>query len=63
MVLRRLLVDCLTTFPIKDNPLFNNGPKSLSKSLPDCTILCNWVFESFILPKELFAKASQSFET
>ena len=40
------------TFPIKGNPLFSNGPRSLPKSL----ILCDWVFDNFILAKELFSK-------
>ena len=52
----------MSTFPIKGNPVFRNGPKSLPKNPPDYTILCNWVFESFILAKELFAKALWSFE-
>ena len=30
---------------------------------PNCTILDDWVFESFILADEAFAKALQSFET
>ena len=38
--IKKLLVNSLCTFPIKGNPVFNNGPKSLHK-LPDCTILCN----------------------
>ena len=31
----------LSTFFIKDNPDFCNGPKILSKNHPDCPILCN----------------------
>ena len=53
----------LSTFPIKGNPVFSNGPKILPKNPPDCPILWNWVFESVILPEELFAKTLQSFET
>ena len=53
----------LSTFPIKDNPDFSNGPKNLTKNPLDCPILCNWVFDHFILTEELFAKALQSFET
>ena len=34
-----LLADDLITFPIKDNPFFNNGPKSLPKNPPGCPIL------------------------
>ena len=44
----------LSTFPFK---VFNNGLKSLPKNTLDCPVLCNWVFENFILAKELFAKA------
>ena len=36
-----LLANGLSTFPIKDNPVFRNGPKSLPKSTPDCPILCS----------------------
>ena len=43
------LADGLSTFPIRGNPLFNNGPKSQPKNLPNCPILCNWVFDNFIL--------------
>ena len=49
---KTLLANGFTTFPIKDNPVFNNGPKSLPKNPPDCTILDNWVFESFILAEK-----------
>ena len=31
----------LTTFFIKDNLVFSNGPKSLPKNPLDCPILCN----------------------
>ena len=44
-------------FPIKVNPVFSNGPKNLRKNPPDCTIWCNWVFESFILADEPLEKA------
>ena len=36
-----LLCNVLSTFPIKGNPIFINGPKSLPKNSPDCPILCN----------------------
>ena len=48
MVLKRLLANGLSTFPIKGNPVFSNGPKNLPKNPPDCPILCNWVFDHFI---------------
>ena len=57
-----LVANGLSTFPIKGNPVFSNGPTSLSKNLPYCPILCNWVFDNFILAEGLFAKALRSFE-
>ena len=56
-----LLANGLSTFLIRGNPVFSNGPKSLPKNPPDCPILCNWVFESFILADEPFATALQIF--
>ena len=53
--IKTLLANGLSTFPIKGNPVFSNGPKSLPKNPPDCPILCNWVFDNFILAEELFA--------
>ena len=47
--MKTILADSLCTFPIKDNPVFSNGPKSLPKNHPDYSILCNWVFENFNL--------------
>ena len=44
-------------FFIKEKPVFRNGPKRLPKNPLDCSILCNWVFDNFILSDELFAKA------
>ena len=51
------------TFFIKGNPVFINGPKILHKNPPDCSILCNCVFDNFILADEPFPKALRSFET
>ena len=48
---------------VKDNPVFRNGPKSLPRNRPDCPILCNWVFDNFVLADKPFAKALRSFET
>ena len=53
----------LSVFPIKDNSVFSNGPKSLPKNSPDCLTLCNWVFDNFILAEEFFVKALLSVET
>ena len=33
--IQTVLGNCLSTFPIKDNPVFNNDPKSLPKKRPD----------------------------
>ena len=57
-----LLANGLSTFPIKGNAVFRNGHKGLPKNPPDCSILCNCVFDNFILAGELFAKALRSFE-
>ena len=56
MVLKRVLANSLSPFSIKDNPAFSNGPKSLLRDPPDCTILCNSAFDDFTLAEELFAK-------
>ena len=53
----------LSTFPIKGNPVFSNGLKSLPQSPSDCAILYNWIFENFVLADEQFAKALIIFET
>ena len=58
-----LLANCLSTFHVKGNPVFSNGPKRLPKNPPDCSILCTWVFDDFLLAKELFVKVLRSFET
>ena len=55
--LKRLLGNSLITFFINGNSVFNNGPRSLARNPPDCTILDNWVFDSLILAVEFFAKA------
>ena len=38
---KTLLAYGLSTFPIKVNPVFSNGPKSLPKNPPDIPILYN----------------------
>ena len=55
--IKTLLANGLSTFPIKGNPVFSNGPWILPKYPPDCLNLCNWVFDNFILAEELLAKA------
>ena len=56
-----LLANGLSTFPIKGNPQFNNGPKILPKK--SCAILFNWIFDNFTSAEELFAKAIPKFGT
>ena len=51
-----LLANGLSAVPIKGNPVFNNGPKSLPRNSPDCPVLCNWAFGYFILADEPFQK-------
>ena len=61
--IKMLLTNGLSAFLIKGNPVFSNSPKSLTRNPLDSPILCNWVFDSFILAAKLFAKALRSFET
>ena len=61
--IKTILSNGLSTFPIKDNLILSNRPKSLPRNPHDFPILCNWVFYNFILAEELFAKPSRSFET
>ena len=58
--IKTLLANGLSAFLIKGNSVFSNGPRSLPKNPPDCPILGNWVFDSFIFGNEPFAKALQS---
>ena len=53
--IKTLSANGLSTFFMKSNPVFSNGPKSFPKSPHDCPVLCNWVFDNFILADELFA--------
>ena len=39
--IKTLLINLLSTFPIKGDLIFSNGPKRLPKNPPDCPILCN----------------------
>ena len=61
--IKTLLVNDLSTFFIKDKPLFSNGSKRLPINPPNYPILCKWVFSSFILAEKLSAKALRSFKT
>ena len=46
---KTLLTNGFSTFLIKDKIFFSNGPKSLPKNPADCPILCDWVFDNFML--------------
>ena len=50
------LASGLSTFFIKGNPVFSNGPKSLSKNSQDCPVLCNWAFDNFILVNDSWCR-------
>ena len=54
--IKTLLANGLSTFPIKSNPVFNNGPRSLPKNPPGCPTLCNWVFNNIYITCKSFAK-------
>ena len=61
--IKTLLASVFSTFFIKGKLVFSNGLWNLPKNSPDCPILCNWVFDNFILADELFAKVLRSLET
>ena len=54
--IKTLLGNGLSTFPIKDNPVLSDGPKRLPENPPDCSVLCNWVFDNFILADKIICK-------
>ena len=61
--IKRLLANGLSTFPNNGNTAFTYGSKSLPKNPANCPIIRNWVFESYILADEPFAKVLRSFKT
>ena len=62
--IKTLLANGLSTYPIKDKPVFSKGPKRLLGNPHDYPVLCNWVFDNFILANdEPLAKALLIFET
>ena len=63
MVLKQFLAIGLSTCFVKDNPVFGSGPKSLLKYPLNCLILCNRVFDNFILAEKIFANGLKSFES
>ena len=48
--IKTLLANGLSAFFIKGNPFLSNVPKCFPKNFPDCPVLCNWVFDNFVLP-------------
>ena len=61
--IKMLLAKSISTFFIKGKLVFSNGPGSLTRNSPDCTLLDNRVFDNFILANKLFAKDLRIFET
>ena len=69
--IKTLLVYGLNTFSLKEMQLLVVVLKvylkilliSLPKNPPDFPILCNWIFDDFVLADELFENALQSLET
>ena len=59
--IRTLSANCLITFFLSGNPVFNNGPRRVPRNPPDCIILDNWVFNNLISIDELLAKALRRF--
>ena len=56
------LANSLSTLPIKGNSVFSNVSKILPKNPPNSLILCNLVFDIFILTEQSFLKALPSFK-
>ena len=59
--IKTILAYGLSTFFIKGNPVFSNGPKNLTKNLPYCLILCNWVFDKFYISWGIIWKSFTKF--
>ena len=57
------MVDSVSTFFINGNQSFINGPRSQPRDLPDCFILGNCIFDSFLFTYKLFAKGLSRYET
>ena len=53
--IKTLLANGLSTVFIKGKPVFSNGFKRLPKNPLDSPILCNWVFDNFIVADKPFA--------
>ena len=57
------LAIALITFFINGNSVFSNGPRSLQRNPPDCSISNNCFFNKLILVDYLLAKALRRFAT
>ena len=61
--IKTLLATNLSIFFIKGNPVFGNGHKSLPKNYSYCPILCNWIFNNFMLHGEQPAKSFRNLKS
>ena len=61
--IKTLSLNGLITFFINGNTIFNNGPRSPPRNLPDCIILDDWVFDNLTSVDGLFAKALRRLAT
>ena len=55
--IKMLLANGLSTFFIKGKSALSNGPKSLPRNSPDCPILCNLVYDNFVLEEKIICKS------
>ena len=60
--IKKSLANSWSTFSINGKPVFSNQPRSLPRYPPDCIFLDSWVFGSFILADQLFAKLGKDFQ-
>ena len=61
--IKTLLAKALITFFAKNNAVFSNEPRSLTRNPPDWIMLDNWIFDNLISVDELFAEALLRFST
>ena len=58
---KTLLANDLSTFLIKGQPTAINGPRSLPRNPPNCTILEAWSLDNFLLADEWFQMLYRAF--